>query len=121
MNCITRDNDDGTFLVTCDSATHNAEVLATGEAPVPTELSLRVSSDGIERFYESFGRPDFTVLSTPFFDWMERNYPDDVDKIGFGNWESIAEARENGLLTAQFATEWGAFLIANGCGYKDGC
>lgn len=46
---------------------------------------------------------------------MRENSPDDADRVGFGSWNSLEEAEQNGLLTAEFATAWAASLEANDC------
>ena len=52
---------------------------------------------------------------------MMTHHPDIAESVAFGNWSSIQEAEQNGILTAQYATEWAVYLAANDCGYDDGC
>jgi hypothetical protein len=69
----------------------------------------------------AFRQPDFNTVWNPFRDWMSDNHPDDVANIGFGNWSSIAEATENGFLTAQYAESWRTYLDERDCTYSDEC
>lgn len=107
--------------VTCETATHNAEIQAASAPPVPTVVTIVITPNGIQDLRERFGQPDFSHASDPFIRWMQNNHPDDVDKIAFGNWDSIEEAQQNGELTAQYAQEWATYLEANNCTYLDGC
>ena len=48
--------------------------------------------------------------------------PEDSAIVGHFNWDSTEGAKQNGLLTAEYATEWADYLKANDCTYIDrGC
>jgi hypothetical protein len=93
------------------------------EQAVPIFLNLVVAPDGIRKWSSDFGDPDFDVLGRPFASWMTANHPDIVEAgtVGFGNWTTTEDAEQNGILSAQYAAEWAAYLIASGCEYDDGC
>ena len=44
-----------------------------------------------------------------------------MDKVGFIEWVSVRQAKDYGILRAEYATEWASYLEANDCGYNDGC
>ncbi len=99
--------------VRCETATSNAQISAVGARPVPTLVHFTITPNGIQDVREEYGRPDFLQATVPFTEWMERKHPDHARKIGFGAWDSISEARENGELTAEYAHLWAAYLEAN--------
>ena len=107
--------------VTCESGTFNAPAQAIGAVPVPTTLTFLVGSEGIRELEFFYGEPDFTIITAPLLRWVSRSYPEDIDKVGFGIWDSVEEAEQNGLLFAQYAEEWAAFLDASGCVYPNIC
>jgi len=82
---------------------------------VPIELALTVTLDGISERNRTFGQPDFKLIGDPFHLWMTQTQPDVADQVEFDAWNSIAEAEENGVLTARYAEEWAAYVEANGC------
>ena len=67
----------------------------------------------------TYGEPGFDHVTIPHQRWVADQRPDDRGAIGFGNWTTIDEARQNGELTAELATQWAAYLEANGCAYTD--
>lgn len=107
--------------VTCDSGTHNAPAQAIGAPPVPAELTFLVGSEGIRDLAFSYRSPDFNHTTGPHERWVQGTHPEDIDRVGFGKWNSVEEAEQNGLLVAQYAEEWAAFLDASGCVYPDNC
>jgi hypothetical protein len=109
---VAGDSASGT-VVRCESATLNAQIQAVGAHPVPTTIVLSVTPNGIQEVREEYGQPDFLLASEPFEQWLERTHPADAGRIGFGVWESIAEARENGRRTAEYARLWAADLEAS--------
>ncbi len=111
----------GAVTVTCESGSHNAPSQAIGAPPVPTRLTFLVVPEGIRELHEIYGVPEFTHSATPFVRWVLDSHPEDVDQVGFGKWNSVEEAEQNGLLFAQYAEEWAAFLDASGCVYPDAC
>lgn len=121
-DCTVTENAPGTAaFVNCESGTHSAEAQAIGAPPVHTTTAMTVTPDGISRLVYGYGQPDFNHVAVPFHRWVESSHPEDVDKVGFGNWTSVEEAEQNGLLTAQYADEWAAFLDAKDCVYPDAC
>lgn len=100
-------------VVRCETATLNAQIQAVGAHPVPTTIVFTVNRNGIQGVREEYGHPDFLVAITPFMEWMEQTHPADAAKVGFGVWDSIAEARENGERTAEYARLWAADLEAS--------
>lgn len=98
--------------VRCESATLNAQIQVVGAQPVPTVVGLLVTSNGVQNVSEDFGQPDFLQATQPFMQWMEEEFPGDVEKVGFDVWDSIEQAHENGELTAEYARRWAAYLEA---------
>ncbi len=45
--------------------------------------------------------------------WLFLNHREDSQGVEFGDWNSVAEAEQGGILRAQYAAEWVAFLEAN--------
>lgn len=109
------------ITVTCRHENLDALVQAVDGPPVPITLNMTVSPDGIRIWTSFFGQPDFNTVGIPFDSWMSQNHPEDLAGVGFGNWSSVEEAEQNGLLVAQYANEWATYLDANGCTYSDGC
>ncbi len=107
--------------VSCPHDNLDAQVQAVDGPPVPINLTLTVAPDGISDWVSIFGQPDFNTVGIPFDSWMTVNHPEDLEAVGFGNWTTVDEAEENGILSARYAAEWGTFLNDNGCGYSDGC
>jgi hypothetical protein len=110
-----------TMTVTCRAFNHDALVQAVDGPPVPIQLTLTITPEGIVEENGSFGQPDFKTVSDPFDGWMRENHSEDAGVVGFGRWATIEEAEQNGVLTAQYAAEWASYLKANGCEYNDGC
>ena len=105
--------------VRCESATSNALTHVLAVEPVPTVVSLFVTPNGIQDLREDFGQPDFLHVTQPFMQWMEEEHSGDAAKIGFGVWDSLDQARENGELTSEYARRWAAYLELN-CIYIEG-
>jgi len=82
---------------------------------------MSTTPDGISEWEFIFGQPDFDTVWTPFRDWLSANHPEDAGNVGFGNWSSVEEAAQNGLLTAQYAKAWSTYLGQHGCTYTDDC
>lgn len=112
---------ESSVLVACGGATHNAETQAVGGPPVPTDVVLTVTADGISDLRYEFGNPDFYWVGDPFLQWMRVNHPEDAGKMIFASWTGLEEAREFGLLIALYAEEWASYLDANGCTFSEGC
>jgi len=111
-------SDEGT-AVRCESATLNAQIQVVGARPVPTVVNLFVTPNGIQDVVEEFGQPDFLHVTQPFMEWMQKKRPGDAEKVGFGVWDSIEQAQENGELTAEYVRDWAAYLELN-CIYIPG-
>ena len=109
--------------VTVSCPHNNLDILvqALDGPPVPIQLTLVVTPNGIRESKSIFGSPDFNTVAVPFRSWMSENHPEDQGNVGFGNWSTVEEAEQNGILNAQYADEWATFLEANGCTYLDGC
>ena len=121
-NCtVTAEVSGVAVTVSCPHNNLDALVQAVDSPPVPINLTLTVAPDGISDWVSIFGNPDFNTVGIPFDSWMTVNHPEDLEAVGFGNWTTVDEAEENGILTARYAAEWATYLNDNGCGYSDGC
>lgn len=120
-DCTANELEDAVRL-SCDSTRHQHLAVAVG-APAPQGiLTLIVSADGIRRFAEANSPSDFAVVNVPFDRWLAENHPEDFKtRIGFGAWDSVAEAQQAGVLRGRYADEWAVYLVANGCTYLDAC
>lgn len=102
--------------VTDDSAPTNVTVLcefgwlyapekAAGDPPVPTALTMVITEDGISQ--AAFEYPP--IFGSESFDaWLLANYSGDMEGVEFGDWNSVSEARQGGILRAQYVDEWAA-------------
>ena len=121
-NCAVVEEVEGeSATISCQSATSDALVQAVGATPVPANVTTLVTPEGISSFRFDYGNPDFGDVGDPFDTWMAANHPEDVEAVGFGNWTTVQEARQNGTLTAEYAAEWAAYLDANNCNYRLTC
>jgi hypothetical protein len=111
----------GTMTVSCRAFNHDALVQAVDGPPVPIQLTLTITPEGIVEESGSFGQPNFKTVGDPFDGWMRETHSEDAGVVGFGRWATIEEAEQNGILTVQYAAEWAAYLEANGCEYDDDC
>jgi hypothetical protein len=119
---VTDPTDDASVTIVCDSANLDAPSLAVGGPAVPVVMTMLIGSDGIERIDYRYGSPDFRHVTDPFERWVREHHPEDTAAVGHFNWDSTAGAEQNGLLTAEYATEWADYLKANDCTYLDvGC
>ena len=111
---VSTDGDpDATTVVECESATSSAPIQAVGARPVPTTIFISVTPSGIREVREEYGQPDFLAATQPFVSWMAQTHPVDAERVGFGVWGSVTEARENGQLSAEYARRWAASLEAS--------
>ena len=109
--CVVSDDGSGaTMNVLCEFGWLYAAEKAAGEPPVPTALSLVATSEGISQLAFEYP-PDFGVAS--FDEWLFLNHKEDSQGVGFGDWNSVAEAQQGGTLRAQYVAEWAADLEAN--------
>lgn len=93
--------------VVCEFGWLYAPEKAAGLAPVPTVLTMVVTPDGVSQAAFEYP-PEFTPDA--FSQWLFRNHRDDHIRIEYGEWSSLAEAEQDGLLRAQYAEEWAATL-----------
>lgn len=113
--------------VACDHETLDALTQAVDALPIPTTTSFTVTPLGIAELHFGYGSPDFTHVGFPFRSWLASNRPDVTCLAWYADDGScveaatVAEEREDGLLLAQYAQEWAAYLEEKGCGYLDGC
>jgi len=109
--------------ITCSTGVHDAASQAVNGPPVPTDLRIAVTADGISKLTYRYGHPNFGVVASPMDDWIEANpnHPDVYETFGFGHWTTIEEATANGVLTAEYSAEWATYLEENGCAYDEGC
>jgi hypothetical protein len=109
-----------TQQVVCRGAIYDATVQAVGAPPVPANATMKIGPDGIADLLYAYGQPDFNHVADPLDAWMQANHAEvDLESLGWG--ESIEEAEASGVLVAQYAAEWAAYLEANDCTYLDGC
>jgi hypothetical protein len=109
------------ITVNCTHGTRDAVGLALDSAQIPTRTTMLVAPEGISDFQEFFGNPDQGDTGFPFTDWMQVNHPEDAETPGCCASDTVEESVARGELRAQYATEWAAYLEANGCEYDDGC
>ncbi|MGI9622459.1 MAG: hypothetical protein ACR2PK_06445 [Acidimicrobiales bacterium] len=110
--CAVTDDSSGTTVnVSCEFGWLQAAENAAGAPPVPTTLSLVVTTDGISQLALEYP-PVFGVDS--FDSWLLLNHNEDSQGVEFGDWVSVAEAQRGGTLRAQYVAEWAADLEANG-------
>jgi hypothetical protein len=109
--CAATDDSSGTSVnVACEFGWLPAVESAVGDPPIPTELNLVVTPDGIDQL--AFEYPaDFGVDG--FEPWLVLNHNEDSQGVESGDWNSVAEAQQGGTLRAQYAAEWAAELDAN--------
>jgi hypothetical protein len=113
--------DDARVTIVCETENLDAPSLAVGGPAVPVIMTIVVSADGIERIESRYGSPNFRHVTDPFEAWVGEHHPQDAAIVGHFNWDSTAGARQNGLLTAEYATEWADYLEANDCTYREDC
>ena len=108
---VTGDAPEAGTMVVCEFGWHPIVEQAIGDTPIPTVLTLVVTEDGIHSMAFEYP-PEFQPAG--FEQWLRINHAEDVQKVTYGDWSSVAEAREGGLLRAQYAQEWAAFLETSG-------
>ena len=108
-----------TFKIGCTYGYLQGYAAAVGATPVPVELILYVTPDGIGPVAEGYGQPDFRATNVPFRSWLVVNHPDDGATTRFGSWSTIEEAEQSGLLRLQYGLEWAAYLKTQGCSYPN--
>jgi len=118
---VDADGQDNVVSVVCTGANHNAISQALPAPPVPMTVAMDVTPEGISYLGFTYGGPDFTATGVPFNSWMRANNPADAEKVDFGDWTTIEEAREYGELLASYAAEWASYLRDNDCTFNDGC
>jgi hypothetical protein len=113
--------DSDSVEVTCRFKTHDALSLAVDGPPVPFTMTIHVTPDGISRYRDQFGSPDFNTVGIPFDRWMDEHHPQDAEAAAFASWDSVEEAKAIGAVVAIYAQEWATYLQENDCTYRDGC
>lgn len=105
----------GPVTVSCEFGWHPIAEQAVGAPPIPTTLTLVVTSGTVGELAFEFP-PEFGIgdLET----WLESNHPEDVQLVLFGEWNSVAEAEQGGILRAQYVEEWLAFMEAQNCTFR---
>ena len=111
----------GTVRISCLFVTHDALMLAVDAPGVPFTMYMEMTAAGVVEYSDRFGEPNFNVVGIPFQKWMETHHPDDAAKAGFGNWTSVQEAHEHGLIRAPYAAKWATYLQDNDCTYDNNC
>jgi hypothetical protein len=103
----------------CEYVEHPGVAQAVDGPTVPIVATFVVSPDGIHSITRQVGA---RYVYEPHFDaWLRLNHPEDLDGVGCCGWDSVEDARQSGLLAAQYAQEWAAFLDDNGCVYNLTC
>ncbi len=111
----------GAVTVTCETGTHVPQAQLIGAPPTPTTLTFLVVPEGIRELELIYGQPGLGHTAGPFFGWLEARDPEDIGRAVFSISDSVAEAEQKGLVLAQYAEEWAAFLDASDCVYPDIC
>jgi hypothetical protein len=104
--------------VSCEFGWLDAAEKAVDAPPVPTVLTMVVTPDGISQAAFEYP-PEFGLVS--FDRWVGDNHKEDSKGVEFGDWDSVAEAEQGGILRALYVADWAAFLEANDCTYQDVC
>ncbi len=107
--------------LTCRYGQHEYLAQAVNGPVVPHTMTMVVTPAGVTRLADIFGDPSFNTVYTPFAAWMAVHHPEDAAAVEFGNWSSIEEAGETGLLVAEYADEWASYLEENGCTFEESC
>lgn len=104
------DSSRASVKVLCEFGWLYAAERAVGDPPVPTELNLVLTPDGISQLAFEYP-PEFGPDG--FESWLFLNHGEDSQGVEYGDWNSVAEAQQGGTLRAQYAAEWAAELEAN--------
>ena len=107
--------------VTCEYETLTGVAQAVDAPLVSTSLRAVVTDDGIYRLSFVHGQPDFLHAGIPFERWIAENHPEAIEATALWGWATLEEARQTGVVTAQFAEEWAIYLEENNCTFVDGC
>ncbi len=114
---VTEQGAAGAVTVSCEFGWLYAPEQAVDASPVPTVLTMVVTPDGISELAFEYV-PRFGLDS--FDRWVGDNHSDNSEFVGFGDWNSVAEAEQSGILRAQYVSEWVAYLEANDCSFQPG-
>ena len=109
---VTAEAPDGPSTVVCEFGWNPIVEQTIGASPIPTILTLGIDADKIVSLYFEYP-PEFSQGA--FDRWMDNNHPEVADQISYGEWDSVADAEQNGLLRAQYAQEFVDFVAANNC------
>ncbi len=107
---VTEQGPAAAVTVSCEFGWLYAAEQAVDAPPVPTALTMVVTADGISQAAFEYP-PEFG--SVLFDIWLLATHNDDLEGVGFGDWNSVAEAEAGGKLRAQYVDEWVASLEAN--------
>jgi hypothetical protein len=108
------------IAVACESELNYSRFQAADVPALATTITMEIDPLGVHHLEEArIGF--FETVNRPFRRWMSEQHPEDLNAVRFRNWTSVEEARQNGLLNAQYAQEWASYLDENDCGYLDAC
>ena len=107
---VTEDGAPAAVTVSCEVGSLPAAEKAVDAPPVPTLLTMVVTTDGISKLASEYV-PEFGLAR--FDNWLFLNHKDDSQGVEYGDWNSVAEAQQGGTLRAQYVAEWAASLEAN--------
>jgi len=105
--------------ISCEYGTLQAPALAVGAPAVATTTEMTITPDGISDLRDWYAGSHFTVVGNPFTRWLRENHPEDAGAAGCCQGGTVEESVDRAELRAQYATEWAAYLEANGCTYAD--
>lgn len=115
--CSVTSESETEVTLTCTYGQQEYLAQAVDGPVVPHAMTMVVTPAGATRLADTFGSPDFNTVYNPFLRWMYAHRTEAVSDVEFGNWSSVEEARERGLLVAQYADQWASYLEDNGCTY----
>ena len=120
----------GVTIFVCEYGLRNALTQAVDAPSIPVITTFSVTPAGkINEIQVNYNEAetgiDFVHVGRPFGQWMQANHPEfaglaTTDQQVQSCCESMSPT-ETGLLIAQYAQEWAAYLEANDCTYLDGC
>lgn len=138
--CEVSETTDTSVTISCLTRTRDALTQAVQSLPVETIITMIVTPAGIVDLAFTYGatvfdevgtrysllaaesgftRVDFTHAGVPFGAWVASAHPEAAAAMEFGSWSSAAEARATGLLRAELARKWAAYLVENDCGLAE--
>ncbi len=100
--------------MSCQWETMDAPVLALDSDSIPTDSLIVVSDGRIVELHLGYGPIDFARLGTQFGSWMEEYHPE-VEGADCCAGDTRADSERRGVIRAQWAEEWAAWLDEWGC------